>query len=548
MQPLKIPSCNKQVIFLVFLFVIFSCKSRSTQNPKVINEINETSKKSEESNRSLQEEDSTKSKEEASPNHVKEIFWNQVAGSFYPSDSETIKSMISDYLQKAKKLSELEKRDLVGMTAPHAGYQYSGPVAAWGYKQIEGRNISTVVILGFSHHGFYPYSAVLPYDSYRTPLGTVPVDTELRDKLVEKGKGIIVANKTPFMGEHSMEVHIPFIQTVLPQARILPIAVEGRGGKIDEGLAKLLFETIGGRKDIFVVASTDLSHYTPYEDANQTDKETLKWITEMNLQKIVEEGPGANRMCGYYPVGVLLNFFSLYNNKDKKGTMVYYANSGDTSGDKTRGVVGYGVVMFSLPPGTRTGEVTQGEKEKFSALLTNYKDLINSIAKKSIEDAILGKETEIPEIKEEVLKQKMGSIVNIYLDGRIYGTGAELSFELPFFRSVIESARKTILSDSRYPTPSPDRVGEIEVEVYAISNIQQIEDFQVETLEGDGIIVKGKKGEGIVFPQEMDKMGWNKEEALQMGCRRANLGVDCYKQNNFRAEGLKLEVLKGEKI
>jgi AmmeMemoRadiSam system protein B len=487
---------------------------------------------------------------------IKAVYWSQVAGRFYPAIKEEVDELVTRYMKDASTVEALEGRDIVGFTSPHAGYVYSGPVAAWGYKQIQDRGIRTVVILGFNHSGSPGVSSLLPYDGYKTPLGTVPVDGQLRDLLLEKGKGTVKADKAPFSGEHSLETQIPFIQKVLPHASILPIMVAHPKGEVDEGLAGLLYDTVGLRKDVVIVASTDLSHYMPYDDAVSTDKETLGWLADLKWDEVVKEGPGANRMCGYFTTGVLVKMLERYGDKGAKGTLVRYANSGDTSGDKSKGVVGYGVVAFSLPEGVRTEEKAKAPAKaqageavkaaKASPLSDEERETLTGMARESIRAALEGSAFDPEQPGSDYLRKLMGSIVVVEIDGRIHGTGKELSLAMPLYKSVIEAARSAVLGDGRYPTPAADKVPSMVIRIFAVRELEPMAGFKAEDYGGsDGLIIESPVGEGILLPDESDEQGWKDQEALRHGCRRANLMADCFKESNIKKEKIQFTAVKG---
>lgn len=487
---------------------------------------------------------------------IQNVYWSQVAGKFYPMFKEEIESMISKYMKDTSPVAELKDRDIVGFISPHAGYVFSGPVAAWGYRQIQDRKISSVVILGFNHGGSPSVSSILPYDGYKTPLGVAPVDKEIRDELLESGKGVLKASKTPFGGEHSLETQIPFIQKVLPGVSIVPIMVAHPGGEVDEGLAKLLYETLGKRKDVVFVASTDLSHYMSYDNAVKTDTETLKWIAGLRWDQISKEGIGSNRICGYFTTGVLMKLLEHYESKDKKGTLIKYANSGDTSGDKSKGVVGYGVVAFSLPGGIRTetheaaspaaGQAGGSQSAAATPVISDEdKNFLEKVAKATIA-AVLKHESYTPEKpKSSFPGQTLGSIVVIEIDGRIHGTGKELSLTRPLYQSVAEAAKNAVLEDARYPTPSAEKISSMKISIFTVSELVPLQELKVDNFDGDGLIIQSRKGEGILLPQEAASKGWKNEEALKHGCRRANLMNNCYNEKNIKQEKIIFTALKG---
>ncbi|MFH1437569.1 MAG: AmmeMemoRadiSam system protein B [Pseudomonadota bacterium] len=539
------------IIIAAALIGCAGCRPKSGSSPGPVGESEGIGEPAEPSADAAGDGDKGEKKE------IKNVYWSQVAGQFYPFGKKEVEDLIDKYMKDTRLLPQLEKRDIVGFISPHAGYAYAGPVAAWGYRQIRDREITTAVILGFSHSGAPSVSSILPYDGYKTPLGVARVDGDIRKLLVDKGEGILEESESPFKGEHSLETQVPFIQKALPGVSIVPIMVAHPGGKVDDKLAGLLFDTLGNRKDVVFIASTDLSHYMPYDDAVAVDTETLEWIAGQKWSTIDKAGHGANRMCGYFTTGVLMKLFSYYEAKDRKGTLVKYANSGDTSGNMSKGVVGYGIVAFSLPEGVRTEEKAGSNKSAAAAaasdmgmraavdLTGSEKTALEKTARASIE-ASLGSSNYVPgEPAGDNLKKKMGSIVSIEIDGRIQGTGMELSLGKPLYASVSEAARNAVLNDPRYPTPSPAKLAGMKIRIYTVSAAVPAEDFKVEDMEGSGLLVSGRWGEGIVYPDEAARNGWKNETAARCGCRRASLMPDCYKESNRKKEKLTFTLLKG---
>lgn len=480
---------------------------------------------------------------------VADVYWSQVAGKFYPGEKDELQAEVEQHLAKAERVAALEARDIVGITSPHAGYVYSGPVAGWGYKQLAGRPIRTVVILGFSHRGAPSLSSLLPYGGYRTPLGVAPVDAALQGALLAAGKGVVQTSKLAFAGEHSLETQIPFVQVALPQASILPVMVAHPGGGVDEKLAQLLFDAIGKRKDVAVVASTDLSHYTPYEEAVQTDGETLEWIAQMKWKEIALAGPDANRMCGHFTVGVLMKLMGLYPPKDRKGTVVRYKNSGDTSGKKEGGVVGYGVVAFSLPDGARTEEAPAAGAPAAGAAQAGKADAAAAVLSTIALDAIraaAGKTAFAPTPPDGgAHAQKQGAVVVLVVDGRIAGEGLELSMGLPLYAAVAEAARRAVTDDPRYPAPAPGSLDDAQVKVLPVTQVVPLGEGPVGALGDDGLVVESAEGRGVLLPGEAARMGWKEEEALAHACRRAGLELGCWQEHARRKKGITLTLLKG---
>lgn len=252
-----------------------------------------------------------------------------VAGTFYPGSARELRATVEALLRAAQPAAVNAK----ALIAPHAGYVYSGPIAASAYATLapRAREIRRVVLLGPSH--FVPFKGLaLPAPGpFRTPLGSVELDTEAFD-LLAGCRGVItlpVAHER----EHSLEVHLPFLQVVLAEFKLVPLAV-GHSGPRD--VAAVLDKLWGGPETL-VVISSDLSHYRSYEAAVAIDIETARAIQRL------DDGPlDSEHACGCHPIRGLLE---VARERKMRVVPLDRRNSGDTAGDKRR-VVGYGAWAF----------------------------------------------------------------------------------------------------------------------------------------------------------------------------------------------------------
>lgn len=252
-----------------------------------------------------------------------------VAGMFYPGNPGVLDKMVSDFLLDAP--VNPPPRAII---APHAGYSYSGPIAASAYASLaplRGK-IKRVVLLGPSHRVGFHGIAASSADYFQTPLGDIAVDVEAIQSVVEALPAVGFLDEAHAQ-EHSLEVHLPFLQKVLGDFKLLPFVV---GQAEPEEIAQLL-DIFVDDPETLIVVSSDLSHYHDYEMAQEIDTETAQKIEHLDYQHIAPE-----QACGAFPVrGLLLS-------ARKHGltpVVVDLRNSGDTSGDKSR-VVGYGSWLF----------------------------------------------------------------------------------------------------------------------------------------------------------------------------------------------------------
>lgn len=252
-----------------------------------------------------------------------------VAGQFYPEDREELKKMIDGFLDKANP-PEI-KGDVFGLLLPHAGYIYSGQVAAYGFKSIIGKNFDTVIIIGDSHYERFDGVAIWAKGWWETPLGKIEVDDDLAEKILSSPERFLQRDSA-HLWEHSIEVQLPFLQKTLKNFKILPIIF----GSEDEDwklLAEAILKNIKGKK-FLVIASADLSHYLPYEKAKQIDEKTIKNVLNLQVEGL--------DICAVDSAKAIIE---MTKNLGGAAKLLKYYNSGDTAGDKLK-VVGYGAVAF----------------------------------------------------------------------------------------------------------------------------------------------------------------------------------------------------------
>ena len=252
-----------------------------------------------------------------------------VSGSFYPAGKAELRAMTRRLLSEAEQEGPTPKV----LIAPHAGYVYSGPVAASGYARLNGKagHIRRVVLIGPAHRVYFKGVALSTADSFETPLGNVPIDSPTIRAL---RRNIAVAeNDTAHHQEHSLEVHLPFLQETLDDFELIPLLV---GDIATADLATILSSVWGGTQTLIIV-STDLSHFLDYDKAVVVDRATTRSIEQ------ADGGLGPTQACGCRPVNAALE---LIRAKQMQVTTLDVRNSADTAGGRDR-VVGYGTYIAS---------------------------------------------------------------------------------------------------------------------------------------------------------------------------------------------------------
>ena len=253
-----------------------------------------------------------------------------VAGMFYPGDPRSLAAEIAGYLAGGEPVLLDPPKAII---APHAGYMYSGPIAGSVYSQLAALRgtVSRVVLAGPAHRVYVTGVAIPSVEAFASPLGAVPLDTEALAKL--RALPFVEVNDRAHAQEHCLEVHLPFLQAVLGDFRLVPIVV---GGATTEQSAQL-FDTLWGGRETLIVVSSDLSHYLPYESARGRDRETARAIVELQATLVPEEA------CGAAPINGLLR---AARERGLVAELVDLRNSGDTAGGTDR-VVGYGAFAFT---------------------------------------------------------------------------------------------------------------------------------------------------------------------------------------------------------
>jgi len=365
-----------------------------------------------------------------------------VAGSFYPADPKELGKMLDDFFATA---APPPLDNVVALVAPHAGYIYAGPVAAYSYALLKGRKFDRVVVVAPSHYEAFGFSSVYDGSAYATPLGQVPVDHAFAAKLARMSPTIKLSGvghtPSPDHPEHSLEVQLPYLQRMIGQFQLVPIIMGDQSYDKCRALGVALAKLVQGTNTL-IVASSDLSHYHPYDEAVKIDRKTLKAVEEYdyfdlsrNLEARVWEA------CGGGPIVATMIAAERLGATEAK--LLQYANSGDTQGDRSR-VVGYGAVALVKGAG--------GAKSEAAFSLTKAEeDTLLTIARKSVETAVRdGKQYECSTGGLATLEQERGAFVTLTEHGQLRGCIGYVSPLKPLYLAVRDVARFAAVRDTRF--------------------------------------------------------------------------------------------------
>jgi uncharacterized protein, PH0010 family len=460
-----------------------------------------------------------------------------LAGSWYSASKSQLEAELKSYLDAAN--PEVIDEPVLAIIVPHAGYVYSGPVAAYGYKAIEGKGIKTVIVLGFSHRKYLDGISIYGGTSWKTPLGEIAVDTELAQKMISANPRFKF-QKELFDDENSVEMQIPFIQMALGKMgqspsgtvpifpKIVPIAFGGQNYSDAQALAQVLAGIVKDRSDILLVASTDLSHFHPYEKANSIDDHTIKLIDKINAKELFEEAKmGVSELCGLMPVAATLMVAEM-TGCDKIKTLKY-ANSGDTTSDKSR-VVGYVSAVVYKNSSQLSVVSSQKKKEESRMLNDSQRKRLLSIARESITSYVRdGKRKEFAE-KDPLLNEPLGAFVTLHEAGDLRGCIGNMVGQGPLYKTIASMAIESATGDPRFNRLSPAEIEKIKIEISVLSPLKKVNSADEIEIPGHGVIVKSGFNSGVYLPQVAIETGWSKEEFLSSLCaQKAGLKPDAWK-------------------
>jgi AmmeMemoRadiSam system protein B/AmmeMemoRadiSam system protein A len=447
-----------------------------------------------------------------------------VAGSFYPGDGKALSRQVRELLSRAAK--EEVPGEIVGLVSPHAGYIYSGLVAAHAFKTVEGMMFDAVVVVAPSHRVRFQGASVYDRGGYETPLGVLPIEKDLCQKLKSESN-LIESLPQAHSQEHSLEVQLPFLQEVLGKFNLVPMVLGSQDYRSSEAVGKAIARAVKGKK-VLLVASTDLSHYHPYDRAVQLDKIILDDIQAFDVQKLGRDlDAGKGEACGGGPVmAVMVAAKELGANRAR---ILKYMNSGDVTGDRS-GVVGYAAAAFSRNSGS-PGKKPDRKKTGISLGLTDEeKKTLRKIAQSAIERRIKGENPSRIDIAGGHLKENRGAFVSLHRQGRLRGCIGNIQPSRPLYQVVEEMAAAAAFDDTRFSPLSAGELKDLGLEISVLTPLQRVQEVDEIEVGKHGLYIKKGFHAGLLLPQVATEYGWDRVTFLEETCRKAGLHKDAWKE------------------
>ncbi len=455
-----------------------------------------------------------------------------VAGAFYPADPQALSQMMDDMLAKATPAPV--DGEILAAVAPHAGYPFSGPVAAWTYAALKGHKYSRVVVIAPSHYVGFDFTSVYDGDAYTTPLGQVPVDKEFALRLVKMSPTFQLSEKghqaTAEAPEHSVEVQLPWLQKILGNFELVPIVMGDQSYESSRALGVALATMLHNDPGTLVLASSDLSHYHPYADAESTDHKTLHALEaydyfsmSRNFRWRGPSEPGIWEACGGAPIVAAMIYAERMG--ANKAEVLRYANSGDVTGDKSR-VVGYSADLFV--------KSTQGAAaEPPFSLSDQEKAELLALARRSVESMIQNNQLFSPPIPaSETLNREYGAFTTLTEAGALRGCIGYTSPAKPLYVTVRDTATLAALRDPRFAPVTAAELPQLAYEISVLSPLRRVTDVEQINVGRDGLLMKNGDDQGLLLPQVPVEQKWNRETFLEQTCAKAGMDRSCWKDEN----------------
>jgi len=446
---------------------------------------------------------------------AEEVKTPNVAGQFYPSDPKQLSQMIDGFMNAAK-VEDIP--NIIALVSPHAGYEFSGPVAAYGYKAIKGRNYKTVVVLAPSHYVGFRGMSVWLSGKFRTPLGDIPVDSQFVSQLIAANPQVSFVAEA-FQKEHSLEAQLPFLQKVLPNFQIVPIIMGQPSYQDCQVFARELAKITGSRNDVLVVASTDLSHFHVSSEAETIDRKTISYLKNSDASGLWQNSsPSDPGMCGLVPVVTTLLYAQARGENNIR--ILKYSHSGMVTGDMDR-VVGYVSAVINKGNNPRgAGSMLSSEQKK----------KLLEIARQSLESYVKTGKRLTFSVTDPELKQERGAFVTLTGHGELRGCIGRIVGDQPIYKVIADMAIEAGTGDPRFYPVQERELKDLECEISILSPLEKIDDINKIQVGTHGIIIRKGFNSGLLLPQVATEYGWDRLTFLDQTCQKAGLSAGCWKQ------------------
>ncbi len=462
-----------------------------------------------------------------------------IAGSWYPGNPAVLTKEIKTYLSQAD--SAKVKGRIVALISPHAGYMYSGPVAAHSYKQLVGEDFDTVIIVAPSHRSYFTGASIYNLGSYETPFGLVPLDYKLIESIMKNDDAIHYVPQAHAQ-EHSLEIQLPFLQVTLKDFKLVPIVMGNQSWENCTKLASAISKAVRavpGPKKILLVASSDLSHFHTYKEAVKLDSVVVDEVNSFDPKGLFDAlSTGKCEACGGGPMITVM--LAAKNLGATKAKVLKYANSGDVTGERGS-VVGYMAAVLYDNPGKHDPKKKR-EVGVDLGLSDQDKETLHRIARTVVEKACKGEKIPKFEATSAKLKEPRGAFVTIHKNGQLRGCIGQIRAFKPLYETVAEMAYAAAFEDPRFPPLRADELPYIDIEISVLTPFRKISDTSEIEIGKHGLMIRKNAYSGLLLPQVPVEWNWDLKEFLEHTCLKAGLPGDAWKDKDVEIYVFSAEV------
>jgi AmmeMemoRadiSam system protein B/AmmeMemoRadiSam system protein A len=463
----------------------------------------------------------------------KHVFDSPLAGRWYPADPPTLNEMLDLQFSAAE---QAPMDEVCALILPHAGYQYSGPIAAYGLKAVSERRPARIVLLGPSHRvPMRGYASLPGATHYRTPLGESELDTAFIELLLQHGMFRRVAQVEEV--EHSVQILVPQIQHALGAVPLVPIVVGQLTLNESRAMAGILRDLLDD--DTLVIVSSDFTHYGPnygYLPFRDDIPENLERLDMAAWKAIKSKEPGAFEawveahdatICGTCPILVLLSMLP----EDAGPHLLQYGTSGEITNDYENSV---SYLSIAFTGSWKRENLASDTTATALPLSQEDKEGLLRLARETLQRYVAEEKMPAPEELgidlSPAMQQTMGAFVTLHAHGKLRGCIGEIEPRRPLYEAVMAHAVNAGLKDHRFPRVTAAELPELEFEISVLTPPQPVDSPERIVIGRHGMTVEKAGHRAVFLPQIAPQQGWDRDTTLDHLCLKAGLPADAWRQ------------------
>ncbi len=477
-----------------------------------------------------------------------------VAGQFYPGNPDELRQTVQTLLANVQpKVHCPAEPRVVALIVPHAGYVYSGPTAAVGFRAIEKLPFDRTCFLGVDHRSGRPTISVWPAGGFDCPMGVTPIDASLSQQLIDAGRPITV-DPSQHLAEHSLEVLVPFFQSTFGGRQAAFVTV---GGPPENGLhlGDVLYDLVASSSERFLfIVSTDWSHYHDAQTAAKLDQAGIDQVLALNEEQLLAKcRTGETELCGLNGV---LAVTRLMRRLGGSAVLLEHTDSAKASGDQTQ-VVGYAAILLTACPPARFGGQgsaggdagsTPGSAPSTAVSspalpvaaasasaaihhqespMSTENQAFHEEALRAVRTTLTGylKDGTLPalELKSKRFQEVCGVFVTLKKHGELRGCIGLIQGVKPLGKGIQEMAVAAATEDPRFPAVTLSELAELDIEISVLTPMTPVKDLNEIQVGRDGLLLRRGYHSGLLLPQVATEYGWDRDTFLEHLCYKAGL-------------------------